>query len=134
MTTQMFPPATGTFWRADTGYRHGRMDSVYDVIKFETDELGNGNDFKHITEETLLQLKMLHASRCVWVTKKKGDALIYGRPESYNVGEGAVILAEDRCRGYLVLLKPVDEDLELSPLERLERDLEDLEPNPNPNV
>lgn len=132
MTTQKFPTANGPFWRAETGYQHGRNDSVYDVIKFETDELGNGEDFKHLTELTLLQLKMLHASRCVWVTKKKGDALIYGRPERYDVGEGAVILAEDRCRGYLVLLGEDDDDI--SPLERLERDLEDLEPNPSKDV
>jgi hypothetical protein len=91
---------TGQAWRAPTGYRHGAKDTAADVVRFETEELGND---LAVPPDVMAELAGRAASDIVWVTRKKSDAARYGKPEQQQMPPGSRIIAEDGDGGYLVL-------------------------------
>ncbi len=106
---------TGTAYRAHSGNRN--RGTAADVVRFERDELGNEEDFKHLTDEEMKELEDRPASDLVWVTRDKESAIIYtqedlgdedtARPE--NVDDisadvkGGKVIATEGDGGYLVL-------------------------------
>ncbi len=89
-----------------------------DIINFEKDELGNEQDFAHLTSEQMDALKKRPASDLVWVASSKEKAASYGQEDlgaeltpadieqvsDYTEDvKGGEIIAEDGDGGYLVL-------------------------------
>jgi hypothetical protein len=71
----------GQAWRSGTGYRHDKGQTVADVVRYETGELGNDIQLNKLV---FAITKDLPANRCLWVTKTKRDAARYGEPERIN--------------------------------------------------
>lgn len=88
------------FWRADSGFRHNRETTVADVIRHETEFLGNNIWFR---PEILPELERIPARRCAWVTKRKEDARRYGIPRPF-IAFNYKIVAEDGQGGYLIVI------------------------------
>jgi 2'-5' RNA ligase len=106
----------GKAYRVDSGFSN-KGKTAGDVVRFEEYELGNIDDFLHITDEKLKELDNYPASNIVWVTKTFEDAKRYSNEndfsdiEEFNVnGE---VIAEDGDGGYLILVKNnlVEQDL-----------------------
>lgn len=102
------PKYSGSVWRVDTGFTLSNL-SVADVVKYETDELGN-NLGQNLTL-VMGFLETIPAKYCMWVTKNKNDAERYGEPVRFYLDSG-VVLGADPDGGYLILdtknLKGVD--------------------------
>lgn len=96
------PKWQGKAYRGETGYTNGGK-TAFDIVKFECVELGNYNDFKHLTEKQILELKKYPADKIIWITKNKKIAKHYG--EVYQVEDlnNARIIATDGDNGYLIL-------------------------------
>lgn len=92
------------WYRADTGYNHRDDVSAYDVVKFETDELGN-EDMMTQAKPFIQELKKSKAKNIAWFTKDKEVAERYGTPDEIIMPEGYKVIATDNDGGYL-LLKP----------------------------
>jgi hypothetical protein len=76
------PDFIGTAWRVDGGLVAGGS-TAGDVIRFEIEELGNGDEYKHLTPEMWETLDGMESHDIVWVCKTREDALRYGEePES----------------------------------------------------
>ena len=103
-TTAPLPIFSGQAWRADTGLLI-KGKTALEVVEFEEQELGNTDDFKHLSAELRATLATIPASEIVWVTKRKKDADRYGEAERVDLGEAALVLAEDGDGGYLILKK-----------------------------
>ena len=98
------PKFTDTAYRSDTGYVHGRRDTALDVIKFESEELGNAGDFVNIPPRFKDALRDVSAKDVVWVTKTQEDAARYGTPDKiYDLGDTPLVLAQDGDGGFLLL-------------------------------
>lgn len=103
----------GYVWRVDTGFQHERDTTVYDVIRYEIDELGNDIGFKEQPGLFLDTLKTTRARRnCYWVTLRYEDALPYANlshsdaqfhevPQVFQV-EDMFVLGCDNRGGYLM--------------------------------
>lgn len=89
-----------TFWRADTGYKHGRGESAADIVKHEQEELGNRLG---VSPAQLAALSKVPASAAFWVTASKDAAARYGRPEKINLGEAPLCIAKDGEGGLLMI-------------------------------
>jgi hypothetical protein len=96
------PKWQGKAYRGYTGYENKNL-SAFDVIKFESIELGNYKDFKHLTEEILNELHQYPAKNITWVTKSKQIARHYGDVYEVEDIQNARIIAEDGDNGYLIL-------------------------------
>jgi len=97
-----------------------RGATAADVIRFESEELGNKQGFAHLTPEKLAELEKRPAGDLVWVSPDKKTAATYGQEDigaettdadiervSDFTGDvaGGEIIAEDGDGGYLVLKK-----------------------------
>lgn len=99
------PAFTGAAWRAETGLLV-RGKTALEVVEFEESELGNVEDFKHLTPELRQMLATLPASAVVWVTRSRKDAARYGEPERIDLGPAPMVLAADGDGGFLILKGP----------------------------
>lgn len=99
------PKFKGKGYRVSTGFSN--KVSAFDIIKFESIELGNFQEYQHISQEIMEKLKHISAKDIVWVTKTKNDATRYGKMEDinevYDLGTNPKIIAEDGDGGFLVL-------------------------------
>jgi hypothetical protein len=77
--------------------------TALDVIRFEERELGNVEDFKHLSKSMRKKLSKISSKEIVWVCKTKEEANDYGEAEQIDIGKNPKIIAEDNCGGYLVL-------------------------------
>ena len=78
--------------------------NAYDVVKFEGDELGNIQDFVHLSESFIENLKNVRARDIVWVTKDIKTASRYGTADKvFDLGKNPRIIAKDGDGGFLVL-------------------------------
>ena len=101
---QNIPKFKGIAYRADSGYSHSPSDTAYDVVKFESEELGNKGEYAHLSKEIIEKLKDIPAKDIVWVTKTKAKASEYGEVDKvYDLGDNPRIIAEDGDGGFLVL-------------------------------
>jgi hypothetical protein len=96
----MYKRWKGAAWRADSGYKHDRFTTAAHVVRYEQEELGNDLG---VTDTELTVLSLLPASRLVWVTRTKREAMKYGTPRKVELDSEAAIIAEDGDGGYLVL-------------------------------
>jgi hypothetical protein len=96
------PIYKGKAYRVESNLLFGGK-TILDVIKFEEQELGNKQDYKHLSSKLRKELSKIPADRCIWVCKIKQDAKIYGTPEEIQLGKNPKIIAYDYCGGYLVL-------------------------------
>jgi hypothetical protein len=99
---------TGKAYRVDTGFNN-KGKTAGDVIRFEEYELGNIDDFLHITDEKLKELDNYPARDIVWVTKTLEDAKRYSNEKDFSDIEefdiNGEVIAEDGDGGYLILIK-----------------------------
>lgn len=101
---EKLPKFEGKAYRAETGFIQDKGTTAADVVKFEEEELGNFEDFKHLTPEVKSELAKYPAKDIAWITKNKEDAETYGVvDEVYDLGKNPKIIAEDGDGGYLVL-------------------------------
>ena len=77
--------------------------TAFDVIQYESRELGNYADFKHLNKTMLKELKSYPADDLIWVTKEKRTAKHYGEVCLLFIPDIARIIAEDGDNGYLIL-------------------------------
>lgn len=98
---QTLPVFTGKSYRADYGSHAGDI-SVFDILVFEHDILGNHNTV-YANEQILEILKKVSGKSVCWVTRSYDTALQYGQVEYWPVGEEARIIAEDEDAGCLVM-------------------------------
>jgi len=96
------PKYKGKAYRGMTLYNNYKL-TAFDVIKFESVELGNYKDFKHLTIQMLDELHQYPASDIVWVTKDKTIAGHYGEVKEVYGTHNARIIATDGDNGYLIL-------------------------------
>ena len=111
------PPAScvgqmlsGPVYRSCSGYRHGRDTTAADIIKYETEDLGNAYLAEQIPTRLRSELSRRSGNDLVWVTKTKAAAERYGDEiTELQLPEGSVVLACDKDDGFLVLKgKPPD--------------------------
>lgn len=101
---------TGTLYRCPTGYRHDANTTVLDVLKFESDELGNAD----ILDQALRvaspdALQAMPARNAIWFTASRREARRYGTAvEAFTPPPGARVLAFDGDGGMLILIPPKD--------------------------
>jgi len=99
---QNIPKFEDVAYRAETGFTP--RGSAFDVVQFERDELGNKEDFAHLSENFVERLKNIQARDVVWVTKTKKVASRYGIADKvFDLGENPRIIAEDGDGGFLIL-------------------------------
>jgi hypothetical protein len=95
----------GPVWRAESGYRHERGATAWDVITYECDDLGNTylrDQVESVCRED--DLRRLAANDLVWVTAAAKVARRYGSHVSQvDLPAGSLIVAVDRDGGWLVL-------------------------------
>ena len=95
----------GPMWRVESGHRHERGASAWDVVSYESDELGNMYLREQV--ESLCHaddLRQRAAGDLVWVTATKTAARRYGNEiEQVLLPAGSRIIAMDRDGGLLVL-------------------------------
>lgn len=87
------------WWRAETGFKHGRGTTAEDVVDYEIEELGN--DLRLRIDKSYL--KSFPASQILWVGKKASDVRKYGTPYQVNLSGQEIIVGDDGEGGYLVL-------------------------------
>jgi hypothetical protein len=92
----------GKAFRGYTGYRNTGL-TAFDVIQYESRELGNYADFKHLNKTMLNELKKYSADDIIWVTKDKRMAKHYGEVCLVFGTHNARIIADDGDDGYLIL-------------------------------
>ena len=100
---------SGKAFRSESGYEHERNTKVNDVVKYETEELGN--DIK-VPKELLAKFGELPASKAVWVTRTKKEARYYDEEGSagaeYVMPPNSVVIGRDDEGGYLVVKGGMD--------------------------
>ncbi|MCI0618119.1 hypothetical protein L0244_34520 [bacterium] len=87
------------WWRAETGFRHGRGTTAEDVVNYEIEELGN--DIHLRVRKSYL--KGFPASQILWVGKKASTVRKYGTPSQVNLSGQEIVVGDDGEGGYLVL-------------------------------
>ena len=92
----------GNAYRGDTGYQNIGL-TAFDVIKFESLELGNYGDFEHLNTTMLRELKSYSADNIIWVTKSKKQAKHYGEVCLIYMTGNERIIATDGDNGFLIL-------------------------------
>lgn len=94
----------GKAFRSESGYEHEENTKVRDVVRHETEELGN--DIK-VPKELLKKFGELLASRVVWITQTRKEARYYDQEGStgpeYEMPPNSVVIGEDGEGGYLVV-------------------------------
>jgi hypothetical protein len=95
----------GPVWRAESGYRHERGATAWDVIRYESEDLGNAylrEQVESVCRES--DLRNNAADDLVWVTAPAKVARRYGSNISqFDLPAGWRIIAMDRDDGWLVL-------------------------------
>ena len=95
----------GPMWRVESGHRHERGASAWDVVSYESDELGNMYLREQV--ESLCHaddLRQRAAGDLVWVTATKTAARRYGDEiAQVDLPAGSRVIALDRDGGLLVL-------------------------------
>lgn len=98
----------GKAFRVDSMFSHSRGTTAGDVVRYERDELGNVENFAHITDNDLKKLDKYPAKSIVWVTKTFEDAKRYSNNNDFSdIDEFELngrIIGEDGDGGYLVLI------------------------------
>lgn len=113
---------SGTFYRCDSEV-FLKAKTALDVLEYEAYELCNKDamiPLMQIKSNHLLDLGSIPASRLLWVTRTKTDALRYARDEdgndvedislvdeyvqAYNVQDAQIIIPDDGDGGMLLLL------------------------------
>lgn len=100
---------SGPAFRVDTGYTHDSTVTALDVVKYETQELGN--DLGVDTTELDKILAKTPARNLIWVTHSLKEAMRYGSKnevQKFNLPVGSLIVGQDGDGGYLVLLNPAE--------------------------
>ncbi len=95
----------GPVWRAESGYRHERGASAWDVVTYESEDLGN-TYLREQAESVCrdVDLRRRAATDLVWVTPTAKAARRYGgRLTQVDLPAGSRIIAIDRDEGWLVL-------------------------------
>ena len=96
------PLYKGKAFRGDTGYRNEGL-TAFDVVQYESRELGNYADFKHLNKTMLTELKKYSSDDIIWVTKNKRTAKHYGEVCLIFMTGNERIIATDGDNGYLIL-------------------------------
>lgn len=99
---------TTTLYRCPTGYRHAANTTVLDVLKYESDELGNAAVLDQALQVASRQeLQALPARNAAWFTASRRGARRYGNAvEAIAPPPGARVLAYDGDGGMLVVFPP----------------------------
>lgn len=96
---------TGPAFRVDTGYTHDSDVTALDVIKYETEALGNDLGVDRADLDKVLA--QTSARNLVWVTHSLKEAMRYGpknQVQKFDLPAGSLIVGEDGDGGHLVLL------------------------------
>ena len=103
-------PALGTVvtspvWRVESGHRHDRGSTAWDVVRYESEELGNEylrQQIDRVCSEG--ELRERAAGDLVWVTRTAAAARRYGSAvEKVVLPAGSRVIAIDRDGGFWVL-------------------------------
>lgn len=95
------PQWSGPAYRAGPSAIPGNV-SAADVIRYETEQLGNRLAFDM---DRIGELEAIPGNRLVWVTKTPEEAERYGNDiEPVNLPRGSETIATDQEGGYLVLI------------------------------
>ncbi len=100
MTLPLF---RGKGYRAET-FNFPKQGFALDLIKYDESELGNVDEFRHLTAEMRRALATVPIRDITWVTKSRKAAEKYGDPdEVYDRGRSPRIIAKDGDGGFLIL-------------------------------
>ena len=96
---------TSPVWRVESGHRHDRGATAWDVVTYESEELGNV--YLRQQTETVCregELRERAAADLIWVTRTRVAARRYGSAvEKVVLPAGSRVIAIDRDGGLLVL-------------------------------
>ncbi|KKK58419.1 hypothetical protein LCGC14_3044620, partial [marine sediment metagenome] len=106
MELELFPLWQGEAYRVNIeNWGIPANATAGDIIRFEQEELGNEYG---LSAEQLAFLDKYRARDVIWVTKTREDAEQYevegARVSSFSLPPNSRIIADDKLRGYLVLL------------------------------
>ena len=101
------PRYVGEAWRAESGYTHHYKVTAADVIRYETDDLGN--DWPDSIPAALLrELESYPARDLIWVARTQEICRLYGEPSAFGLSSNARVVYEDDDGTLVLNAEPIN--------------------------